>query len=188
MQLAAQACTFRSEDPSALPKLQYSDLRATFEPLFARLLEQLGGMASQRYVAIALEKRAGGLYLARIADERLLRAALFLTVKSEHPEAMVVEQLPRLCKIASASEIQSLIQAAATGLALQVVHRPPAELPVRPEFVYFSLVPGDRYWQGILASRNIALYLPPPFDPVRTTLELFAVPREEPSPPAVKRL
>ncbi|HTT72234.1 MAG TPA: type VI secretion system baseplate subunit TssK [Anaeromyxobacteraceae bacterium] len=185
-QLAAQAGTFRGADPSSLPKLQPTDLRSTFEPLLARLGEELGGMAVQRYVVVPLEKRPGGLSLARFADERLLKAALFLGVKSEHPEAMVVEQLPRLCKVASAADIQALIQAATTGLALQVAHRPPPELPVRPEVVYFALVPGDRYWQGIVAARNIALYLPPPFDPARTTLELFAIP-QEPSPPAVKR-
>jgi type VI secretion system protein ImpJ len=188
VQLAGQAGTFRSEDPTTLPKLQHTDLRACFQPLFARLGEQLGGMATQRYETVPLEKRAGGLHLARFAEERLLKAQLFLTVKSELPEATVLEQLPRLCKIASAAEIQGLVQAAATGLPLQVVHRPPPELPVRPDVLYFALVPGDRFWQGIVASRTLALYLPPPFDPARTGLELLAVPRDDAPPPQVKRL
>jgi type VI secretion system protein ImpJ len=175
-QLHGQLCTFLGDDPTALPKLQHGDLRATFDPLFARLAELLGGMATQQYVPVPLEQRAGGIYLARIADERILKGQLFLLVKSDQPEAAVSDQLPKLCKIAAASEIQGLVQAAATGLPIQIVHRPPAQLPVRPGAVYFTLVPGDRHWQGIVKSGNVAMYLPPPFDPARTKLELLAIP------------
>jgi len=96
-------------------------------------------------------------------------------VKSDQPESVVAEQLPRLCKIASAGEIQGLVQAASPGLALRVVHRPPPQIPLQPGALYFALVPGDRYWEGIVAGRNAAIYLPPPFDPARTKLELLAV-------------
>ncbi len=178
VQLAGQLSTFRGQEAGGLPKLQHADLRATFQPLLALLMELLGGMAAQEYVVVPLEQRAGGLFLARLQDERLLRGQLFLTVKSEHPESMVVEQLPRLAKVASAAEIQGLVQAAAPGLPLKVVHRPPPQLPVRPGVIYFALVPGDRLWQGILTGRNIALYLPPPFDPIRTKLELLAIPAD----------
>jgi type VI secretion system protein ImpJ len=177
--LAGELCTFRGEDPSDLPKLQHADLRATFEPLFARLGDLLGGLALQQYVKIALEQHAGGLFLARFAEERLLRGQLFLTVKSEHPEGTVVEQLPRLCKIAAASEIRGLVQSATPGLPLRVAHRPPPQLPVHPGVVYFALVPGDHFWQGIVAGRNLTLYLPPPFDPAKTNLELLAIPSAE---------
>jgi type VI secretion system protein ImpJ len=47
---------------------------------------------------------------------------------------------------------------------------------VRPGTVYFTLATGDRYWQGIQAERTLAIYLPPPFDPSRTKLELLALP------------
>jgi type VI secretion system protein ImpJ len=182
--LAGELCTFRGEDPTDLPKLRHDDLRATFEPLFARLGDLLGGLAVQQYVTVALEQRAGGLFLARLGDERVLRGQLFLTVKSDQPDGMVAEQIPRLCEIAAAAEIQAIVQAAAPGLALRVVHRPPPQLPVRPGVVYFALVPGDRYWQGIAAGRNLALYLPPPFHPDRTRLELLAIPGEEKAPGA----
>lgn len=176
--LAGQLCAFRGEDPTALPRFQHADLRASFEPLLARLRELLGGLAIQEWVAVPLEKRPGGLSLARFPDEKLLRSQLFLVVKSDHPEATVVEQLPRLCKVAAAAEIQGLLQAAAPGLTVQVVHRPPPQLPVRSGCVYFRLVPEGRFWQGINAARNMALYLPPPFDPARTALELLAIPQD----------
>ena len=108
----------------------------------------------------------------------MLRGQVVLAVKSDQPEPTVVEQFPRLVKIASASEIQGLVQAAAPGLALKVVHRPPPQLPIQPGVITFALVPGDRLWQGILTGRNIALFLPPPFDPTRTKLEMLAIPAD----------
>jgi len=106
-------------------------------------------------------------------------------VKSPLPEATVVEQLPRLCKIAAATDIQALVAAAAPGLPLRVIHRPPPQLPVRPGVVYFQLVPGDRLWQGIVQGKNLALYLPPPFDPAATKVDLLALFAEEkPAGPA----
>ncbi len=173
---AGQLSTFSSDsDPATLPKFAYGDLRSTFEPLFARLGSLLGKVATAQYLSVPLEQRPGGLHLARIQDDRILQAQLFLAVRSEIPEQQAAEQLPRLCKVASTAEIQGLVQAAAPGLPLQVVHRPPPQIPLRPGTLYFSLATGDRYWQGILANRNIAIYLPPPFDPVRTKVELLAL-------------
>jgi len=176
-ELAGVLSTFAADaDPTSLPRFSHADLRATFAPLLGRLAALLGGMAATQHLAVPLEQRAGGLHLARIQDERILRSQLFLLVKAELPEHQVAEQLPRLCKVASTAEIQGLVQAAAPGLPVQVVHRPPPQLPLRPGVVYFALGTGDRYWQGIVAHRNLAIYLPPPFDPARTKLELLAIP------------
>src|SRR5205823_4492101 len=158
-----------------LPTFAYTDLRSTFQPLLARLTSMLGGLAIAQYVAVPLEQRPGGLHLARIQDDRILRSQLFLAVKSDLSEAQVAEQLPRLCKIASTAEIQGLVQAAAPGLPLRVEHRPPPQIPLRQGTLYFSLATDNRYWQGILANRNLVMYLPPPFDPARTTVELLAL-------------
>jgi type VI secretion system protein ImpJ len=174
-QLAGQLCTFRGDDPSAIPKFKHVDLRATFEPLFAQLKELVGPFGAAAYLKVPLEQRPGGVYLARLGDERILRAPLFLTISSEQPEGRVAEQVPELCKVSSSSEIVTLIRGAVRGLELQVVHRPPPQLPVKAGVVYFALVQQGRYWDRIVAERNLSLFLPPPFDPARTHLELLAV-------------
>jgi type VI secretion system protein ImpJ len=182
--LAGQLSTFAAEfDPATLPKFSHVDLRSSFEPLFARLGELLGALASAQYVAVPLEQRAGGLHLGRLQDERVLQAALFLMVKSELPEQQVADGVPRLCKIASTSEIQGLVQAAAPGLQITWLPRPPPQLPARAGTAYFSVAKTERFWQSIATNRNLAIYLPPPFDPAKTKLELVAVPGAE-SPPA----
>lgn len=183
--LAGQLSTFALDgDPTTLPKFSHVDLRATFDPLFARLGDLLGALASAQYVTVPLEQRAGGLHLARLQDERVVQAALFLAVKSELPEQQVADALPKLCKIASAAEIQGLVQAAAPGLALTWLPRPPPQLPARAGTAYFAVAKGERHWPSIVANRNLAIYVPPPFDPARTKVELLAVPGDAAAPPA----
>jgi type VI secretion system protein ImpJ len=175
--LAGQLSAFAADsDPATLPRYVHADLRSSFEPLLARLDALLGGLASAQYLVVPLEQRAGGLHLARIGDERLLQAPLFLGVRSELPEAQVADAVPRLCKMASTAEIQGLVQAAAPGLSLTWLPRPPPQLPPREKTQWFAVGTGDRHWQSILANRNMAIYLPPPFDPAKTKVDLLAVP------------
>jgi len=98
-------------------------------------------------------------------------------VRSEMPEAQVGQMLPGLSKIASWEQINGLVRAAASGVPLQLTHRPPPEIPIRNGVTYFMLNLQNAYWQSILRERTVAVYLPPPFEPPRTRLELLAVPR-----------
>jgi type VI secretion system protein ImpJ len=198
--LAGQVAALSGDpDPAAVPKFAHADLRSTFEPLLGRLRMILGGLAAAQHLVVPLEKRAGGLYLGRLTDEAVLRSQLFLAVQSELPEQQVADSIPRLCKIASTAEIQGLIQAAAPGMVLHWLPRPPPQLAPRQGTAYFAVATGDRYWQGVLSNRAIAIYVPPPFDPAKTGLELLAVPPAGagaapatgsaiPRPPDVKRL
>jgi type VI secretion system protein ImpJ len=178
--LAGQLSTFkRAADPATLPKYQHTDLRATFEPLFAQLEVLLNLIAVQEYSVLPLELRGANLYLATVQDDRLLRnAQLILTVKSELPEQQIVDQLPKLCKIASSVDIQGLMHAVVSGIPVQMTYRPPPQIPNRQGTLYFVLTPqNDRYWQNVLVDRKLAVYLPAPFDPSRVKLELLSIPQ-----------
>ncbi len=177
LQVAGQLSTFAAEsDTPTVPKFQFLDLRATFDPLLLQLSSHLRSVAIEQCISVPLEQR-GGMQVGRLTDERLAKCQQFiLTVKSELPEQQVAEQVPRLSKIASVADIQGLVQAAAPGVPLQVTFRPPPEVPVRPGLVYFSLGTGDPNWRNALRDRAVAIYLPQPFDPQRTKLELLAVP------------
>lgn len=176
--LAGQLAAFAPDgDVAGLPKFQHSDPRASFEPILARLDAFLGGIGIERFVRVPLDVR-GAMQIARFQDDKLLRGQLYLTVKTELPEAQVAEQLPRLCKIAALSDVQALVQAAAPGLPLQYVSRPPPEIPPRAGVLVFGLAPAgaDRLWKAVVSDRTLAMYLPPPFDAVRAKVELLAIP------------
>jgi type VI secretion system protein ImpJ len=178
LQIAGELMAFDAQaDPLALPKFQFTALGPTFGALFESLNRLLAAVAVDQCINLPLEMRPGGLYVAKLEDDRLARCSQFiLTVKSDLSEQQVIDQLPRLSKIASFSEIHRIVQAAAPGVPLQPTFRPPPEVPVRPGVVYFSLTTTDNYWKNAVRDRAVALYLPQPFDPSRTKVELLAVP------------
>ena len=180
-QFAGQLSSFAVDaDPTTLPKFVYGDLGATFEALFARIMALLGMTVKQAFIVVPLESRDDGLHFGRLEDDRLLKTNTYiLTVKSEVPEPQVADQLPKLSKIASWTDVGEIVHAATPGVSLAVTYRPPAEIPVKAGLVYFQLNTSDRYWRNIAAERTLAIYLPPPFDPSHIKLELLAVPPPE---------
>jgi type VI secretion system protein ImpJ len=175
---AGQLSTFAVDvDLLALAKFQYTRLGPTFADLFAKLEGMLVAVARAASFNVPLEMRPGGLYVGKLDDERVSRAVQFLlAVKTEVPEQQVAEQLPRLSKIASTTEIARIVQAAAPGVPLQVNTRPPPEVAVRAGIIYFNLNTDDPYWKNAIRDRAVAIYLPQPFDPSRTKIELLAIP------------
>jgi type VI secretion system protein ImpJ len=175
--LGGQLCTFSAEaDPAAMPPFQFTNLRVTFEELFRRLLELMRSVALEQCITVPLERGADGLYRAKLEDERIDRCGQFLLmVRSELPEQVIVDQLPKLSKLGSWSEIQGLVQATSQGIPLQVTYRPPPEVPIRPGASYFALTQ-EAGWRNVLREHAVALYLPHPLNSSQTSIELLAVP------------
>lgn len=175
---AGQLCTFSPDaDPSTLPPFQYTHLHATFGELFRRINELMRNVALEQCLTVAMELGSDRIFRGSLSDERLDRCGQFiLTVRSELPETQVAEQLPKLVKVASGSEIRNVVHAASPGVPIKVTYRPPPEIPLQPGTSYFVLSIQDGYWKNAMRERNVALYLPQPFEVSRTSIELLAVP------------
>ena len=104
-------------------------------------------------------------------------------IKTDLPEQPTAAQVPRLGKIASWSDINSILSAATPGASVEVTYRPPPEIPVKAGLVYFTINTDNRYWRNIASEKNIAIYLPPLFDPAKTRVQLMAVLRTAPPKP-----
>jgi type VI secretion system protein ImpJ len=179
VQVAGQLATFSNDvDPSKLPRFVYTDLRTTFEELFARLTMLLQTTIRDAYMVVPMEV-VDGVHLGKLDDERLLTATQYvLTVRSDIPEDKLAQRLPGLAKISSRAQLRKLIGSAATpGVPLQMTNRPPSEIPVKSGVTYFSLNLQNDYWQQVLQDRLVSIYLPPPFDPQHVRIELLAIPR-----------
>ena len=181
-QIAGTLYTFASDgDPSGLPKFQFANLRATFTDLFARLEELLRPIALEQCISVPLSIRPDGLYEGRLNDERLARATqMVVSVKSDLAERLVADQFPKRAKLSAREEIQRVVQAAVPGVPMQVTFRPPPEVPIRPGVVYFTVGTQDDRWKQALREGAVALYLPAPFEPAKTELEILAVPPAAP--------
>jgi type VI secretion system protein ImpJ len=178
MQVAGQLATFSLDvDPSKLPIFAHTDLRATFEELFARVTALLRETIHAAYLNVPLEV-AQGVHNGKLDDDQLLRAPQFLmAVRSEFPEDQLAQRLPGLCKIASRNQLPHILRSATPGVPIQVTHRPPPEIPVRAGVTYFALSLQNDHWRQILEERSLGIYLPPPFDPSKVKIELLAIPR-----------
>jgi type VI secretion system protein ImpJ len=179
IQAAGALATFSPDvEPWKFPVLSHTDLRGTFEELFARVTALLRAAVVEGYLTVPLEI-SQSVHVGKLDDERLLKAGFYLlAVRTELPEHQLVQRLPGLCKIASSSQLPQVLRSAATpGVPIQATNRPPPEIPVRSGVIYFSLNLQNDYWRSILQERKVAIYLPPPFDPAHVKLELLAVPR-----------
>ena len=178
--LGGQLATFSADfDPANFPKFNYTNLRSTFEPLFARITELLQATVKEHYVSIMLDGREDGMYLGQLTDDRLIGCETYLVgIRAELPEKDVATTLPRLSKMASWGDINSILSAATPGAAVEVTYRPPPEIPIKAGVVYFTISTGNNYWRNIVTDRQVAVYLPRPFEPQKTKVELLGIPRK----------
>lgn len=173
--IVGKLMTFSVEHhPKDIVKYDHDDLYFTFSSLSAQLKELLETVIPSRCVPIKLEKTRDTLYVGRVDDERLLKeAAFFLAVRSQMPEAKLIEGVPRVVKIASRDAIDQVIGAALPGVVLTHSNPPPAPIPTRVGFKYFQLDSIGPYWNGIRGSKVLAVYVPDEIPDEQ--LEMYAV-------------
>ena len=174
-ELVGKLMTFSVDyHPKDIVKYDHDDLYFTFSNLSAQLKELLETVIPSRCVPIPLEKTRDTLYVGRIEDERLLKeAGFYLAVRSQMPEAKLIEGVPRVVKIASRDAIDQVIGAALPGVVLTHANPPPAPIPARVGFKYFMLDTIGPYWNGIRGSKVIAVHVPDEIPDEK--LEMYAV-------------
>lgn len=160
--------------PKDIVPYEHEDLYTTFSQLSAQLRELLETVIPTRCVPIPLEKIRETLYIGRVTDDRLLKeAAFYLAVKANLPDNRLMEAVPRTIKIASRDVIEAVIGSALPGVGLSFQSPPPAPIPARIGFQYFSLDTKNPYWDGIKGAKIIAVYVPDEIPDER--LEMYAV-------------
>ena len=176
-QLAGQLSTFSTKfDPNDVPRFVYTDLRSTFDGVLNMIQGLLGATLQKRYVAVPLLSRGDGLHVGEISDDRFGKCTQFIIgVGSTVAEGDVSAKLPRLAKLASMSDIHSLLAAATSGVELHATMKPPPQIPTRAGMSYFVVRTESPYWRNILVERKFAMYLPTPFSPTDTEVHVYGV-------------
>lgn len=177
IQSAGALSTFSVDtDPSAFPPFIFTDLRSTFEELFALLTGLLRANLREMCVRVPIEVHEG-IHVGALNDERILKCQQFvLGAQSSMPVEQLARELAGRAKIASWSQLPFLMRQATRGVNLQVTHRPPPEIPVRAGVVYFLMDTSVEHWRHVLAERKVAVYAPPPFDPSQVKVEIYGIP------------
>jgi len=180
LRLAGELRSFAAESDSAEPTpYDFHDLRASLAPLLAELRQQVVDTLPDRFLRVPLEPRADGLWIGALRDDRLLRCTSFiLAVEAEADPAVLADELPALTRIAAWRRINLIVRNNVLGAPIRAVSHPPVELPVLPRHAYFTITPDDPSWLEVLRERNVAVYLPRPYDPERARITLMAIPGE----------
>ena len=175
LRLGGALCTFAIEShPRDLPLYNHRDLEKSFGDLDRHIREHLETIVPTQYLEIPLKKRADYFYEAEVTDQRVLdRSRWIFGVRAGTSDPEVIGKAPQLVKLCSKQFVPQLVQRALPGMALTHLPAPPAAIPVKADFQYFSVSRNGPCWDHIVQTRQIGLYIPGDLpDP---TVELLVV-------------
>jgi type VI secretion system protein ImpJ len=159
--LVGQLSSFAPDaDPGNLPKFNYLELGDAFEVMFARVLSLLSGSIEQHYTEIPLEHRADGMFIGKVGDPALLGQEFFVAVKATLADALVRERFPAVMKMAGWNHIYDVVKQARFGVRVEIEWSPPGALPLKPGILFFRVRREGPFWDEIVKTATIALYIP----------------------------
>jgi len=173
--LAGALCTFKLDShPRTLPLYDHEHLSECFDALDRHIRTHLEIMVPTNCVTIPLEKTSDCFYEGEVGDTRCLgRARWFLGIRANLGEAEVITRTTQLVKVCSARFISELVKRAIAGLPLTHQPMPPPAIRVKLEMQYFSINRFGPFWDNIVQTRRVGIYVPGDFpDP---EVELLAV-------------
>lgn len=165
--LAGALTTFSSDiHPRDLPKYDHDNLSFCFSDLDEKIRLLLETVVPSNFVALALKPQAQqpSIYAAALADEKYFNnTRMYLAINAEMKQADLIQNVPRLLKVASATHIEHLVRQALKGVPLTHVSTPPNSIPVKMNYQYFSLSQSGGAWESISRARNFAVHIPADF-------------------------
>jgi type VI secretion system protein ImpJ len=100
-------------------------------------------------------------YEGDVTDARCLgRARWFLGIRANIGEAEVINRTTQLAKVCSAKFVGELVKRAVAGLTLTHQPVPPSAIPVKLEMQYFAINRFGPFWDHIVQTRRVGIYIP----------------------------
>ena len=160
--LAGGLTTFSPDlHPRDLPEYDHDNLGECFANLHQKIRLLLEAGLPRNFVALPLTYVQPSIYAANLTDERVFDGGRFyLGVAADMDRGELITRAPKALKVCSQSHLDQLLRLALPGVTLTHVPRPPAALPVKLQYEYFSLTQAGPPWEAIVRSRNIAAWAP----------------------------
>jgi type VI secretion system protein ImpJ len=174
--LGGALCTFgRESHPRSLPSYDHESPGECFEALDRHIRTHLEIVVPTSFITIRLNRQAEFFYDGEIADTRCFgRSRWLLGIRSTAGEADLIVKAPQLIKICSAKFVGELVKRAMAGLNLTHLQVPPAAIPAKAEAQYFGISKSGPFWDHIVHTRRIGIYVPG--DLPNAELELLVIP------------
>ncbi len=162
--------------PPQLPAYRQDSLRETFEPLIQTLRGYLSATQLSKVVAIPIEQRQPGLYVAKVADTSLFDQATFmLAVRADQPAEAVRRNFASMAKIAPVTLLKRYVENITPGIGLQPISVLPPSIPYHAGYVYYELDRGHESWRDLNGAGAFGIFVPEAFPALE--LEMWAMRR-----------
>ncbi|MCF7749275.1 type VI secretion system baseplate subunit TssK [Bacillus subtilis subsp. subtilis] len=174
--LAGELSTFTApgKRPPVFPPYRHDALRESFDPLLAVLRGSLSAVLEQTALAIPVQARKFGVWVAVVPDPGLLDTAQFvLAVKADLPGEELRRRLPGQAKIGPVEQIRDLVNLQLPGIGLVPMAVAPRQIPYHAGHVYFEFDTRSPLWRALQGAGGIAFHLGSEFPGL--ALQLWAI-------------
>jgi type VI secretion system protein ImpJ len=160
--LAGALTTFSMNiQPRDLPLYSHDDLSGCFSDLDEKLRALLETVVPSNFVALPLKLVQPSIYATLLDDDKyLVGTRMYLALSAEMDQAELIKKAPNLIKVGSATQVEQLVRQAIPGIKLTHAPKPPAAIPVKLNYQYFSLNQSGAAWEGVGKGRSLAAYVP----------------------------
>jgi len=147
--------------PRDLPAYDHDGLGACFSDLDDKVRELLETVVPSNFVSLPLKPVQPSIYATAIEEDKyLVGTKMYLAVNSSLNQADLAKKVPQLVKISSATQVEQLVRRALPGVPLTHMAKPPASIPVKLSYEYFSLNQSGSAWDAVGRARSLAAYVP----------------------------
>jgi type VI secretion system protein ImpJ len=162
LRLAGALSTFSLEGhPENLPDYDHDDLGGCFTLLDRRILELMDFLIKQSFVGVPLKLSDRFIWTGAVTEDAYFRDTQFyLSVSAKMGVDEVIRKIPQFVKVTAQEDIQRIVKNALPGIVLRHTPTPPPAIPVKLDYQYFLINQGGALWDGLVRSRNIAVYAP----------------------------
>lgn len=181
LSLAGALTTFSTAvAPRDLPAYDHESLGKCFSDLEKKISFLLETVIPVNYISLPLKLVQPSLYAASIDDDKYLHdCRMYLAVSVDISDSELVSRAPGAFKVGAAGNVDEMIRQALPGLKTTYLASPPAEIPVRLKYKYFSLELTGKVWEGVQRARNLAVYVPTDFPNPQLELIILLPKRRE---------
>jgi type VI secretion system protein ImpJ len=147
--------------PHDLPAYDHDELGPCFSDIDEKVRELLETVVPSNFVALPLKLVQPSIYATAIEEDKyLVGTKMFLAVNSTLSETELAKKVPQLVKLSSGTQVGQLVRRALPGIPLTHMLKPPASIPVKLNYQYFSLNQSGPAWEAVGKGRNLAAYVP----------------------------
>lgn len=146
--------------PRPRPQYRHDDLGASLLPLVGEIRASLSMVIEEPAIAIPLQQRPYGVWVAQIADRTILAGCrLIFAVTAEIPAETVRQKFPTQVKCGPVESLRDLVNLQLPGIPLRPTPVAPREVPYHAGATYFELDQQSELWPKLATSPAFAFHI-----------------------------